>query len=516
MAQHAIASPDKPALAMGDGVRTYGALADRAARLAGAMHSFGVPADGSGAVAAMVPNGFEFFETAAASCRAEARFLPVNWHLKADELAWILADSGAQVLVAHDSLRGYVDAALLSAPDCRALIVGDDYEAVIANAEAVDNEGFLSPAFMFYTSGTTGRPKGVVHGGLTPDGMGMAQRGLATMWGFREDDVHLLAGPAYHAGPGGYAFTTLFTGGTVAILPSWDARAALAEIDHRHVTTTFLTPAHFIRILEVPEPERAGYDLSSLRLVIHGGAPCPPSVKQRIIAALRDTEVWELYGASEGGATRVSPNDWLARPGTVGLPWPGVEILVLDDEGQPADAGEAGVIYIKPPGGANTFHYHRDETKTAQAWRDGAFTVGDVGRLDDDGYLYITDRVSDMVIRDGVNVYPREIEDVLHVHPAVVDCAVFGVEDERHGEVIIAVIETRSPVTADDLSGHVRANLADFKCPERFTFVDELPRDPNGKILKRFLREAAKSPAERSASPDVSNLTERSQLRGVR
>ena len=142
----------------------------------------------------------------------------------------------------------------------------------------------------------------------------------------------------------------------------------------------------------------------------------------------------------------------------------------------------------------DTFHYHRDEAKTAQAWRDGAFTVGDVGRLDDDGYLYITDRVSDMVIRDGVNVYPREIEDVLHLHPAVVDCAVFGVEDERHGEVIIAVVEARSPVTADDLAGHVRANLADFKCPEQFTFVDELPRDPNGKMLKRLLREASKSP----------------------
>jgi len=520
MAQHAIASPDKPALVVGDAVRTYGDLAGRAARLAGAVRALGVPADGSGAVAAMVPNGFEFFETASAACRAEARFLPVNWHLKADELAWILADSGAQVLVADHSLRAYVDAALEHAPGCHALIVGEDYETAIADADPVDNEGFLSPAFMFYTSGTTGRPKGVVHGGLTPDAMGMAQSGLATMWGFRGDDVHLLAGPAYHAGPGGYAFTTLFTGGTVAILPSWDARAALGEIDRRRVTTTFLTPAHFIRILEVPEAERSRFDVSSLRLVIHGGAPCPPSVKRRIIDAFPDTEVWELYGASEGGATRVSPDDWLERPGTVGLPWPGVEILVLDERGSPVATGQEDVIYIKPPGGPNAFHYHRDEAKTAQAWRDGAFTVGDVGRLDDDGYLFITDRVSDMVIRDGVNVYPREIEDVLHLHPAVVDCAVFGVEDERHGEVIVAVIEARSPVTSEDLSRHVRATLADFKCPEQFTFVNELPRDPNGKILKRFLREAAKSlPDDRGDGPstrDESNLTERSQLRGVR
>jgi long-chain acyl-CoA synthetase len=514
MAHFARTAGAKPAMVLDDRVRTYGELAERSSCLAGALRTHGVPADGTGVVAVMVPNGFEFFEAAAASCRARSRFLPVNWHLKADELAWILEDSGAQVLIAHRDLRQYVDAALARAPACRAVIVGEDYEDVIANATPLEGDGFLSPSFVFYTSGTTGRPKGVVHG-MQPDAMATAQRGLVALWGFREDDVHLLAGPAYHAGPGGYAFTTLFSGGTVVTLPSWDARAALAAIDRQRVTTTFLTPAHFIRLLEVPEDERSTYDLSTLRLIIHAGAPCPPTVKRRIIDALPATEVWELYGASEGGATRVSPTEWLERPGTVGLPWPGVEVLVVDESGEPVPIGGEGVIYIRPPGGDRTFHYHRDEDKTSQAWRDGAFTVGDIGRLDGEGYLYITDRVSDMVIRDGVNVYPREIEDVLHVHPAVVDCAVFGVADERHGEILVAVVETRAATTADELAAHVRVSLADFKCPQQFTFVHELPRDPNGKVLKRLLRESMATAPERVARQDITNLTERSRLRGV-
>jgi long-chain acyl-CoA synthetase len=495
MATHAERTPDKPALVLGaDGpALTYGALAERTTRLADAFVRLGVPTDGTGAVAAMVSNGFAFFETAAAACRAEARFLPVNWHLKSDELAWILADSGAQVLVADASLKEYVDVAVEQAPACKVLLVRDAFEegsyddAIAAADGAPERRGWDAPAFIFYTSGTTGRPKGVVHGGLNPERMAMAQQGLMALWGFTPDDVHLLAGPAYHAGPGGYAFTTLFAGGTVAVMPSWDARDALRTIESRHATTTFMTPAHFIRLLEVPDAERAARDLSSLRLVIHGGAPCPTTVKHRIIEALPATEIWELYGASEGGATRVSPAEWLERPGTVGKPWPGVEVVVVDSDGEPVPVGQEGVIYIRPAGGA-TFHYHRDDEKTAAAWRDGAFTVGDVGRLDADGYLSITDRVADMVLRDGVNVYPREVEEVLHEHPAVVDCAVFGVPDERHGEVLVAVVELRAPVGPDELAAHVRARLADFKCPSQFEVVDELPRDPNGKVLKRLLR----------------------------
>ena len=499
IAEHAAATPHRVALRDRDRARTYGELGDRAARLARVYVDLGV--EPGGAVAVMVPNGMEFFEAAAAACRTEQRFLPVNWHLKADELAYILGDSGARVLVAHESLAEFVRPALAQAAACRVLTVGDDYEAAIDAAAPLDDRaGWRAPAFIFYTSGTTGRPKGVVHSGLDPQRMAVSQQGLMALWGITAEDVYLLAGPAYHAGPGGYAFTTLFGGGTVSILDRWDARAALATIEAHRVTFSFLTPAHFIRLLEVPEADRAGYDLSSLRLVIHGGAPCPVPVKRRIIDALPATEVWELYGASEGGATRVSPAEWLARPGPVGTPWPGVEVRVLAGDGNPVPPGAEGVIHIAPPGaggpGGGTFHYHNDDAKTEAAWRDGAFTVGDVGHLDADGYLYITDRVSDMVIRDGVNIYPREIEEVLHTHPGVVDCAVFGVPDERHGEILKAVVEVRAPVTVEELQAHCRARLADFKCPAIVEFVDELPRDPNGKVLKRHLR-AAHSSVER-------------------
>jgi long-chain acyl-CoA synthetase len=339
---------------------------------------------------------------------------------------------------------------------------------------------------MFYTSGTTGRPKGVVHGELPPDLMAATQGGLVALWGFTSDDVHCLAGPGYHAGPGGYCFTNLWLGATVVVLPAWDARAFLAAVADQRITTTFLTPAHLIRMLEVADAST--YDLSSLRLVIHAGAPCPLDVKRRILELLPHTEVSELYGASEGGVSRISSAEWRERPGSVGRTWPGVEVRIINGSGESVADGVDGLIYVRPAGGRR-FHYHGDADKTAAAWQDDAFTVGDIGHLDADGYLYITDRASDMVLWGGVNVYPREIEEVLHGHPDVVDCAVFGVPDNRYGEALKAVVEVRSPVTAESLQDWVRGRLADFKVPSLIHIVDALPRDPNGKVLKRLLRE---------------------------
>jgi long-chain acyl-CoA synthetase len=486
------AEPDRVAFYCGDEVRTYGELDARTTRLAHALAQRGVGADDL--VAIMLPNSIEFFEAWAAANKLGASVVLVNWHLKTDELAYILGDSGARLLIAHADLAEHFGPALDATPDAAALVVGDNgpdgYEAAIAavpeDAPSLELVGLGAP--VFYTSGTTGRPKGVLHGRPDPSTTSRNMEGQIALWSWTADDVYICSGPAYHAGPGGWTMAALYIGAPTVILPMFDAREWLHLVEAHRVTCSFMVPAHFIRILEVPEGERLARDLSSLRLLVHAGAPCPIPVKRRIIEALAPCEISELYGASEGGATRITAAEWLERPGSVGTPWPGVEVRILDDGGNPVPTGETGIVYVAPPGGAR-FEYHDDPEKTAQAWQEDAFTVGDVGHLDADGYLYLTDRASDMVIRGGVNVYPREIEEVLHTHPAVVDCAVFGVPDERLGEQLHAVVEVREPVPPDELREHCRTHLADYKVPATVELIDELPRQPNGKVLKRLLRD---------------------------
>ncbi len=493
ISEHARRTPDKAALILGDETRTFAELDERTTRLARALSRRGIAVDDR--VAIMLPNSIELFEVWAAASKVSAPVVLVNWHLKRDELAYILADSRAKLLVAHVDLLAYAQPAAEST-GCALLVVGrgDGYEAAVTSGAAdppIELSALGSP--IFYTSGTTGRPKGVVHGRPDPDKAAQATLGQIALWGWTADDVYLVTGPAYHAGPGGWAMAALAVGATTVILEAFEAREWFRLVAQHGVTRTFAVPAHFIRLLEVPAVERATYDLASLRLIVHAGAPCPVPVKHRIIDALAPCEIAELYGMSEGGATRISMAEWLERPGSVGTPWPGVEVRILDELGAEVPVGEPGLIYVKPPGGAR-FHYHDDEEKTASAWRDGAFSVGDVGYVDADGYLYLTDRAVDMVIRGGENIYPREIEDVLYQHPAVVDCAVLGVPDDRLGEQLLAVVETREPVTPDALAAFCRDRLADFKVPARFELVDELPRQPNGKILKRLLRAPHQTP----------------------
>jgi long-chain acyl-CoA synthetase len=485
----AAADPKRPAFILDGKVTTYAEFDERTSRLAHALKARGVAVNDR--VAIMLPNSIEFFEAWTATGKAGASAVLVNWHLKADELSWILEDSQARLLVTTDALMVHARDALVRNPGCDVLVTGLDYEGAIAavadDAEPLAISGLAPP--VFYTSGTTGRPKGVVHGGtFDAERSEMMMRGQVALWSWTSDDVYILSGPAYHAGPGGFAMAALFVGAPTVILREWDPREWLRLVAEHHVTISFVVPSHFIRLLEVPEAERPRSGLESLRILVHAGAPCPVTVKRRAIEALAPAGIWELYGMSEGGATRISPEEWLARPGSVGLPWPGTEVRILDETGKELPAGEAGLIYVRPAGGA-AFHYHDDPDKTTSAWLDGAFTVGDVGKLDEDGYLYLTDRAVDMVIRGGVNIYPREIEEVLHRHPAVVDCAVFGIPNDRLGEELHAVVELRSPATAEELDAWCRELLADYKVPRSFEFVDELPRQPNGKVLKRRLRE---------------------------
>ena len=489
---HARARPEHVALRQGDEVRTYAELDDRARRVAHALADLGVRHGDR--VAVMVPNSFEFFEAVHGSGRLGAVVVPVNIHFKADEAGWIVEDSGASaVMVAED-----LEVALAGVPDAPRLVVGPDgdYEGALARAPEhgeVDPPEIVGdgwPTIMAYTSGTTGKPKGVAIG---EDDFRRRAAGVAASgerWGFGPDDVHLLVGPSYHMGPLFWSQMHLAFGGSVVIMPKWDARECLELIERWRVTNVHMVPANFTRILALPEDERAKFDLSSLKIVVHAAAPCPVPLKRAFMDFVGTDKVWEYYGASEGGGTGISPQEWLEHPGSVGKPFPGNEFVILDDDGNELPAGEVGTIYAKPA--ESSFEYHNDPDKTASTHRGLWFTVGDAGYLDEDGYLYLTDRKSDMVISGGVNIYPREIEDALHQHPDVVDCAVLGVPDDQWGEILYAVVQRRddSSLDADDVVAWCREKLADYKRPRVVEFVDELPRDPNGKVRKPKLREA--------------------------
>jgi long-chain acyl-CoA synthetase len=489
LAQAAV-RPEQIALRLGDRALTYAELDDRARRAAHALHGLGVRRGDR--VAVMVPNGFEFFEAVHACGRLGVVAVPVNVHFKADEAGWIVSDSGATAVVVAEELQP----PLADLADVPRLVVGAGYEEALAAAPAtgeVDRDDVIGdgwPTTMAYTSGTTGRPKGVAIG---EDDFRRRAAGVAASgerWGLGPADVHLLVGPLYHSGPQFWSQMHLALGATVVVMRKWDAREALALVERWRVTNTHMVPANFTRILELPEDERNAFDLSSLGIVLHAAAPCPVPLKRAFMDFVGQEKVFEYYGASEGGGTVITPQEWLEHPGSVGKPFPGNEFAILDDDGTELGPGEVGTVYAKPA--ESSFKYHNDDEKTASAHRGAWFTVGDAGYLDEDGYLYLTDRKSDMVISGGVNIYPREIEDCLFRHPEVVDCAVLGLPDDDWGEVLYAVVQRTegSTLDADGVVAYCREHIADYKRPRVVEFVAELPRDPNGKVRKPKLREA--------------------------
>ena len=504
IAAMAAANPDKPALVLGDVVRSYGALEARIRQQARALQHAGI---GPGSrVAVALHNSIEWFEILNALGRVGALLVPLSWRGRGPEFAWMLGDAAVSLLIAEPELAPELERALAIHPLApeRIWVVGTDgasawrglgFDEVMAAESAAELDASFLPGggydVMIYTSGTTGRPRGIVRDAVVP-GQGLAQmRGAAAMWGYGADEVHLVPGPVYHTASGSFGQMHLAVGATVVVMPHFDAASALHLIERHRVTNTQMVPAMFVRILALPEAERAAIDLSSIQRVLHAAAPCPVAVKQKIMEVFPAGVVWEFYGASEGGGTRISPEEWLARPGSVGRPWPGYAVEIRDDAGEILGPGEIGTVWVRPPQGLR-FSYSNDPEKSEAAWRAGAFTVGDLGHLDSEGYLFLADRRSDLILSGGANVYPAEVEGVLFRHPAVLDAAVVGIADERMGQSVAAVIELRAAgsATAEEIAAFCRGELASWKCPRRIEIVAELPREPSGKIRKFLLREA--------------------------
>ncbi|MEO8604903.1 MAG: AMP-binding protein [bacterium] len=442
LAHQARVRPQKVALVMGGAQLTYGELNERVNRLADALRGAGVGVGDT--VGAALHNGFAWFELLNAVGKIGAQLVPIGYRLKGPEIAYMLADSGAKVLLADAALDAEVDraAAELDWSEARRWVVGDTapargraYEAVLADANPAEPpDAFVGGGFntLIYTSGTTGKPKGIERP-MDPASAHLSLVGMAQMWRLDADDVTLVAGPCYHTGPASYAQVHLLIGGTAVIMPHFDAAAALQLIDCQRVTNAFMVPTHFSRILQLDDAERRRHDLSSLRLVMHSAAPCPAHIKRDIMAVFPPGSVTEFYGASEGGFTRITAEEWLRKPGSVGTPWPGHEIRILADDGTELPGGEIGLIYVRAP--RMQFSYRGADEKTRTAFRDGWFTAGDLGSVDADGYLFIADRRTDLIISGGANIYPAEVEAVLMAHPAVADVAVVGVPDAENGQV---------------------------------------------------------------------------------
>lgn len=502
-AAHARAHPDKPAVIMGGSGETitYGEYEARANRFAHLLRQAGLRRGDH--VAFLLENHPRYFELQGGAERCGLYYTCINSYLTAEEVAYIVDDSTAKLVVASAAKARVMAEALAQCPKVeQAYVVGApatgplaSYEEAVADQPDAPIGDESLGAAMLYSSGTTGRPKGILRPlpkSAPSDPLPVMAFVKEVLFKLREEMTYLSPAPAYHSAPQGAVAAAIRLGATVVVMERFDAEQFLALVERYRVTHTQMVPTMFSRLLQLPDEAKSRYDVSSLEVIVHAAAPCPVPVKQAMIDWFGPI-LYEYYGATEAnGFTVCTSEEWLAHPGTVGRTVLG-ELEILDDDGKPCPPGVPGVIYFK---GATNFSYFGDPSKTDES-RDPSgegSTVGDMGYVDEDGWLYLTDRKTFMIISGGVNIYPQEAENLLATHPSVYDVAVIGVPHADLGEVPLAVVQLREGIEPSssveaDLLGFCHQHLSSMKCPRSVDFVDELPRLPTGKLYKRLLRE---------------------------
>ncbi len=489
-------TPHRRAIVSPSGTLTFDALNRRANQFARALRRRGLQAGDTAAL--LVGNRPAFAVAIFGAMRCGVTLTPINWHLNADEAGYILDDCEARLLVSERAFAETAQAIRAMAPRVESglAIDGgiegfDDFDAALAGENDADIDDPIVGSRMLYTSGTTGRPKGVRKTGLRRAPLVPV---LVETSAFDHDnDLMLSPGPLYHAAP--LLLNLLFPvnqGAGIYIMERFDAEEVLRVIECERITHSQMVPIMFHRMLALPDEVRASYDLSSLRWLLHGSAPCSIDLKNRMIEWLGPV-LYEFFGGTEGAVIFSTPEDWRARPGSVGCKVPDTDVAILDDDGQPLPPGEIGRVFTLLPAD-DRFEYFKAPEKTAQNRVGDHFTMGDLGYLDEDGYLFLTGRNADTIISGGVNIYPAEAEAVLHDHPAVAEAACIGVPHDEWGEEVVAIVMLRPGHTPDDelqadLVAYCREHLSHFKCPRSVRFVDDLPRSGPGKVLRRDLRE---------------------------
>ena len=497
---HAQTQPQKPAYIMaGSGeVVTYAQLDARSNQGAQLLRSLGLQT--GDVIAILMENNARFFEIAWAAQRAGLYYVCVSTKLTAAETQYILQDCGAKVFITSAAMGSLIDEIPALVPGLKLYAVGGahgayaDFEAARAAMPDTPIADESAGSDMLYSSGTTGRPKGVkpaLNGGPIdqPNALQMMAQGL---FGFSGDSVYLSPAPLYHAAPLRWCMSVHKLGGTVIVMEKFDPEAALALIEKHKVSCGQFVPTHFVRMLKLPEETRAKYDVSSMQSAVHAAAPCPVPVKEQMIAWWGPV-IFEYYAGTEGnGFCWINSQNWLTHKGSVGQAVLG-ELRICDEDGNQVPPRTEGSVYFANGPAVN---YHNAPDKTAESYNQhGWTTLGDVGWTDEEGYLYLTDRKSFMIISGGVNIYPQEIENLLITHPKVADAAVVGAPHEEMGEQVVAVIQPldwtgEDPALAEELMTFVRANLSHVKSPKRIDFMQELPRHATGKLYKRLIRDA--------------------------